>query len=167
MARFKKVQETGWRLNSELLELLDEAIEIETDEDTRSEDVFMHVSHRAKKYGLDALYQPWLVETWTSHATLRSATPYFDYDEDLSASHLYTDPKPTMEQPLRAICVGVLVAFAGYEQLNPDLFGERLADWERRLSYRTSGAQSLRLSDEQERVSDSSTHESEAEESDS
>lgn len=46
MEIFKKVQTPGWPLTDEAAELLEKAITIETDEDTRSEDLNLATSHR-------------------------------------------------------------------------------------------------------------------------
>jgi hypothetical protein len=89
MQKLKSAQEAGWQLNEEQQRLLDEAIAIETDPDTLSEDTFLHAKQRAEAYGLGSIHQGWVIETWTSHRSLMSALPYYEHQEDSLDTTLY------------------------------------------------------------------------------
>jgi hypothetical protein len=82
MSRFERSQALGWSVDEQLQERLRQAVEVETDEHTRSLDRLLHVAEQAKEYGLGMLLQAWMVETWTSHASLTSARAYYDHPAD-------------------------------------------------------------------------------------
>ncbi len=79
--KFEDAQTLGWQLEGEAAELLQRATTVETDDDTRGEDTHLVTLHRARTYKLISLYQAWLVETWSTHATFVSAEPYLDIVE--------------------------------------------------------------------------------------
>lgn len=134
MKKFKTAQDAGWSLNEEQQEPLDEAISIETDDDTRSQDTYLNAKQRAEAYGLGSVHQGWLIETWTSHPTLMSALPYFDQHEESLDSSLYEVPKPMARAAVVAACAAVHVALSGYERLVPNAFGGKLEAWQSRFA---------------------------------
>jgi hypothetical protein len=131
-ARFQAAQADGWPLEGEATALLETAVSIETDEDTFSEDTHLATFHRAQTYELGALYQAWLIETWSTHATLMSAEPYFDVDTDTRQGRLYraVADRADNHRVSGGIAIAVHTALACYEKVHPDAFPGRLHGWE-------------------------------------
>jgi hypothetical protein len=133
MRNLERAQDAGWQLNAEQQQLLDEAIAIETDEDTLSEDNLIHAKQRAEAYGLGSVHQGWVIETWTSHPSLMSALPYYEHHDESLDTDLYPFPKPMARAALMSVAVALHIALTGYERLVPDAFAGQLADWGARL----------------------------------
>jgi len=133
-AKFKAAQDTGWKLKGDAADLLEQAVTVETDDDTHSEDTFIHTFHRALEYDLVHVYQGWLVETWGTHATMMSAEPYFDVASDEpTRGKLYRIPQDTSRRTTAIIALALHVTFTGYERLESNAFSGRLEAWERRF----------------------------------
>lgn len=53
MDKFRTAQEHGWAVDDDIAVLLDEAIQLETDAETRTQDSYLHLYEAGWKYGLD------------------------------------------------------------------------------------------------------------------
>jgi hypothetical protein len=124
--KFHDAQTNGWALQGEAAELLREAMVVETDGDTLSEDRLLATAHRAAEYGFGQIFQGWLIETWSTHATMMSAEPYFDHVE----GKLFHVAPGQHRKVAQTIALALHVAFTGYEQLTKNAFGGQLAAWE-------------------------------------
>ncbi|GAA5161367.1 DUF5677 domain-containing protein [Ornithinimicrobium tianjinense] len=124
-SRFQAAQHSGWRLEGEAAERLERAIAVETDDDTRIEDRHLATLHRARTYGLMNLYQAWLIETWSTHATFVSAEPYFDVD-DAARGRLHRVPEWEVNSVPGGVAITLHSALACYESMVPEAFSGRL-----------------------------------------
>jgi hypothetical protein len=133
MQLFADAQSTGWHLGDDGQQLLETAINVETDEGTVSGDHLLHARQRAAEYGLGSFHQAFLVETWTAHPTLMSALPYYTFDNESLITQVHLMPKDDGRRAVAAACAALHLALTGYEQLVPDAFAGRLSDWQRRF----------------------------------
>lgn len=131
-ARFSRAQSQAWTLEGEAADLLKSASHVETDADTYSEDTLLKTLHCAQAYDLGPLYQAWLLETWSTHATLMSAEPYFEVDGPMHKGTLFRDGRPQLPdyQVIGAIVIAVHTSLVSYERVHPEAFPGRLSDWE-------------------------------------
>lgn len=122
--KFQAAQEHGWTLEGqEGQDLLREAIDLETDVETRVFDYLLHVKEQANKYGLGAEYQAWLIDTWESHATFTSAQPYYEWDR---RNGLTLNTTPSSQRETEAAVVAMThTALRAYNTFLP---GEPLAE---------------------------------------
>jgi hypothetical protein len=131
-SRFEKAQSQVWTLEGEAAALLKSASNVETDADTYSENTLLNTLHRAQAYDLGPLYQAWLLETWSTHATLMSAEPFFEVDGSTYKGTLFRNGRP--EPPGYRISGGIVIAvhtsLVNYEKLHPEAFPGRLKEWE-------------------------------------
>lgn len=139
-AQIRKLQDAedqGWRLSDETRLLMGEMLGIETEDSSRAADFLLATKHHAERYGHGSLYQAWLIETWSSHASLASANPYYEAEDgrDGFSFGLLSSPKE-MGIDLPAQCVvAALVALDAYNGVLPDSSLTRsLADWNERLA---------------------------------
>jgi hypothetical protein len=142
MELFDMAQESGWQVADEAQSLLQAAISIETDQHTKAGDYLLHAQQRAVEYGLGSFHQAWLVESWTSHATLMSAQAYFTHDDTTGATVLHPVPESGHRRTLAAVCSTLHASLSGYEHLVPGAFDGMLAEWQSRfeqLGARLSG----------------------------
>lgn len=146
MQKFNSAQAAGWELTEDQQRLLEDAIAIGTDDETRSEDTFVHAKQRAEAYGFGAIHQGWLIETWTSHPSLMSALPYYEHLDESADTELYPFPKPMARETLLIVGVALHIALTGYERLVPDAFSELLPTWKSRLDA-AAMAMARRVSD--------------------
>lgn len=131
MELLDRAQATGWQLADEAQQLLQAGISIETDDDTKAGDYLLNAQPRAVEYGLGSFHQAWLIETWTSHASLMSAQAYFTYDDAAqTTTRLRHHAEETGRSTLAAVCSTLHAAFTGYEQAVPNAFEGQLADWQ-------------------------------------
>jgi hypothetical protein len=134
-------QASGWELSEETHRLIEETLRIQTDEASISVDHLLHTKHRAIKYGLGSLYQAWLVETWDSHPSLASATPYYGGDETGEIS-LYFEPSRESREPAATVLLATHVAFVAYDEALPgNPLARRLRQWDSRLADFLESAQ--------------------------
>ena len=129
MEVFKKAQTPGWTLTGEAAELIERAINIETDEDTKSEDINLATLHRAQRYDLLTAYQSWLVETWATHASFDSATVYSELDTAAMKGKLSRTARPSGRAVPAAVAMGQQAALSLYAQFDPRALGSRPAAW--------------------------------------
>jgi hypothetical protein len=135
-ARFHAAQERGWTLEGEAAELLKQAVQIETDEDTFSENYLLKTLHRAQAYDLGALYQAWLVETWSTHATLHSAEAYFDVDPETRQGRLYraVQSPPHDHYVPGGVTIAVFTTLTCYAMIDASGFQEQLPERQAELT---------------------------------
>ncbi len=136
-SRFKTAQTDAWTLEDEAALLLDAASVVETDTDTFAEDRHLHTFQRARTYGLAALYQAWLVETWSTHATMMSSEPYFSIDSNSQRARfrrIGSDAPPRFGN-VGAIAIAVHTSLLSYESCQPGTFSGRLQEWESRFGF--------------------------------
>ena len=131
-SRFKAAQTDAWTLEGEAAALLESAIHVETDEDTHSENTLLRTLHRAQTYNLEPLYQAWLLETWSTHATMTSAEPYFDVDPETLRGTLNRTGSgaPAGYQISGGIAIAVHTSLASYEKVDAAAYPRRLNEWE-------------------------------------
>jgi hypothetical protein len=136
LLKFQKAQDKGWALDGpELQQLLQDAIDLETDDDTRPYDRFLHVAAQATEYDLVAFYQAWLIETGMSHANIDSARPYFDVDEANLTATLRESPREPGSEVEAAAASALHTALIAYNRFLPDdHLGADLIEWERRFA---------------------------------
>lgn len=129
--RVEKAQESGWKISGEdAQELLKNSIEMTTDEETRSFDFLGHVKHQAEKYELGALYQAWLIETSTSHASIISAEPYFKANVTTNNVALLRKPKDMGEETEAAVVIALFFAINAYNQiLEGTPLDSKISEW--------------------------------------
>jgi len=145
MERLEKVQEIGWRVSGdEGQRLLREAIEVETDEATKSLDRFAAVAEQAREYGLGMFLQAWMIESWTSHASLASARAYYDHERDADGSisevPLLLTPVEGHREMYAAVASATHTALMAYNKLLPDEpLTQALTQWQQR--FETLGAE--------------------------
>lgn len=84
---------------------------------------------------METLYQAWLLETWTTHATMMSAEPYFEADTVNFRARLDRVARldPSGCRVVGGIAVAVHTSLASYEKAHPAAFPGRLQAWEKRL----------------------------------
>ncbi len=151
MKRFEKAQQHGWQLGDEKgLELLREAIEAETEERTLNLDRFAHVGEQAKEFGLGSFLQAWMIESWTSHASIASARAYYKVKANPGSSTdeiaLHRFPLQGHRELAAAVTSVMHTAFCAYNRmLDDDPLANRLEMW--RLRFEELG---LRLRGESE-----------------
>jgi hypothetical protein len=138
MQRFQEAQETGWTLEGpESQQLLQDAIDLETDQATVTRDFMQHVKNQAVAYGLGSLYQAWLIETGYSHASLSSAQPYYNEEEAVDGGTIHLLPVPIdpgHETDARVVSI-THTALIAYNRLLPgEPLTEQLEQWERRFA---------------------------------
>jgi hypothetical protein len=131
---FKKAQTARWTLSGEAAELLEKAINIETDDDTRSEDVNLATRHRAKAYGLDVAYQVWLLETWATHASFESATVYSEFDVAARTGKLSHYARPSGRMTAGAVAQALQAALTYYADFDENALAGRPAEWLSRMA---------------------------------
>lgn len=132
--RLKHAQAEGWELDEEGREVLERAINIETDEETRNVDYLLATAHQASHYRLVGLYQGWLVETWSTHPSIASAKPYFIYDAHGGNIQLAWQPRDQGRRTLATVTVATLTALRAYDGMLPGQpLAEQLEDWEQQL----------------------------------
>jgi hypothetical protein len=130
MRRFEKAQKHGWQFGAdEGQELLRQAIEAVTEERTVKLDRFTHVAEQATEFGLGSFLQAWMIESWTSHASIASARAYYEVKANPGSSTdeiaLHRIP-PQGHRELAAAVTSVMhTAFCAYNKM---LEGEPLAD---------------------------------------
>jgi hypothetical protein len=131
-SRFKAAQTDSWTLEGEAAVLLESAMAVQTDEDTDSEKTLLKTLHRAQTYGLEPLYQAWLLETWSTHATLMSAEPYFDVDPETLRGTLNRTGsfEPPGYRVIGSVAMAVHTALTNYEKIHEGAFRGRLHEWE-------------------------------------
>jgi hypothetical protein len=130
-AQFKAAQSESWTLEGEAAALLGKAITVETDEDTLSQDYLLKTFHRAQTYSLGSLYQGWLIETWSTHATMLSAEPFFEVEPGTHKGKLFrVGSEPDNLQVAGTIALAVHTSLATYEQIDEAAFPGRLREWE-------------------------------------
>ncbi|GEM_PF-6572825 len=136
MEILQAAQENGWPIEGEEAQsLLQNAIDIETDEETRTYDSFGHVAHQAVAYGLGTLYQAWLLETSTSHASIASAHPYYSYEETTNTVQLHLVPLETGAEVEASVVIAVILALTAYNQiLDGTPLNDRIPDWSGRFA---------------------------------
>jgi hypothetical protein len=101
--------------------------------DSVAGDYLLHAQQRAVEYQFGAFHQAWLVESWTSHATLMSAQAYFTMVDEEATTELHPVPKDDQRRTLAAVTSALHAALTGYERVVPDAFAGRLADWHARF----------------------------------
>jgi hypothetical protein len=129
--RFQRAQAKGWTLEGEAAALLAAATTVETDPDTLTEDTMLKTFNRAQRYDLGELYQAWMIETWSTHATLISADPYADVDPSTSKGRLYRAVAPA-DGDVRvagAVVTALHTALAVYETIDANAFPGRMSEW--------------------------------------
>jgi hypothetical protein len=131
-SRFQLAQERGWTLEGEAAELLRGAVEVETDQETFSENNLLKTLHRSEAYELGNLYQAWLLETWSTHATMVSAEPYFDVDPGTRQGRLFraVNTTPNDHKVTGSIAIAIHTTLTCYEKLNENAFPGQLREWE-------------------------------------
>ena len=136
LKKFQEAQDKGWALEGdELQQLLQDAIDLETDDETRPFDRFLHVVTQAVEYDLVAFYQAWLIESGMSHASIDSARPYFDVDESTLTAELLPTPQDSGSEVEAAAVSALHVALAAYSHFLPDGYlAAELIGWERRFA---------------------------------
>lgn len=118
MQTFKDAQSEGWQIAGEEAQMLiQHAIDFETDDETMKFDSLGHVAHQAHEYGLGDLYQAWLIETGSSHATIVSALPYFSIDTNTGTVQLHNSPLNTNSEVEASIAIATYVALIGYNKV--------------------------------------------------
>lgn len=127
--RMKEAQEVGWDLGEEAGRHLQQAIDIETDADSRYVDYLLHTRSQASKYGHGSMYQAWLSETWSSHPTIASAQPYYTV-KDGRRIDLYRSTEVDPDDATGRVVVVLLAALGIYNEANPGVLGDRLGEWE-------------------------------------
>lgn len=114
----RKAQSDGWKIEgAEAEALMQHAIEIETDSETINYDSFKHVAHQAKVMGLGDLYQAWVLETGSSHATIVSAMPYYTIDVTNNIVNLHLIPLNAGSEVEASVAIASLTAFYGYKKI--------------------------------------------------
>lgn len=133
--KLRETQQMGWQMSDDIQTLMGELLAIETD-GSRSADHLLATKHHAQCYDLGALYQAWLVETWSSHASLSSANDYFESQGDSDFVLLLTPREPLINLP--AICVAAaLTALDAYDRVLANApLSDNLADWGQRVEPR-------------------------------
>jgi len=133
----RKAEGIGWQHSDEIQSLMSEMLAIETDERSKSADALLAARHRAEKYGHGSLYQAWLIESWSSHASPASAHPYYEAEGEFA---LALWPEPTqapINVPSQCVVAG-LVALEALPTLLPEFEKQAIADhlhsWEARLT---------------------------------
>lgn len=131
-SRFQQAQERGWTLEGEAAELLKRAVEVETDQETFSENNLLRTLHRSDAYEQGNLYQAWLVETWSTHATMVSAEPYFEVDPVSLRGRLFraVGPDANDRRVTGSIAIAIHTTLTWYEKVNENAFPGRLREWE-------------------------------------
>lgn len=129
-----KAQQTGWPLSAEAAARLRRAMVDETDADTKSEDVNLHVFERAVAYNLGKLYQAWLIENAETHACLLSAEPYFEVHPEDRRATLLRVPRETPPMMPHRIIVALHQAYLGYAAMHPGALDQRLNEWDERFT---------------------------------
>lgn len=130
---YRRAEAVGWNLNDETLALIDDILNVETDDSTQKVDYLLQTAHRAEKYGLGLLYRSWLIETWTSHATLSSAKPYYEAETEGPFTLLEDNPQVPPDVSFMCTAAG-LTALDIYNRLLPaDFLKHDLANWRTRL----------------------------------
>jgi hypothetical protein len=139
MKRLDDAQKYGWSIgDDETQRLLAEAISLETDEASKSADRLLALAHQAKEYGLGEFFQAWLVESWTSHASLASAKAYYwqepDQGDGPEAITLLLNPVGDHRELAAAVTSAMHMALVAYDRL---LAGQplaaRLTAWQQRF----------------------------------
>jgi hypothetical protein len=131
-SRFEAAQTDAWTLEGEAAVLLESAMVVETDENTYSENTLLKTLHRAQTYGLEPLYQAWLLETWSTHATMMSAEAYFDVDPETLRGTLNRTGSfdPPGYRVIGSVAIAVHTALTNYEKGHQGAFPGRLHEWE-------------------------------------
>ncbi len=134
LRRFQAAQESGWTLEGpEAQELLQRAIDVETDDETRFLDRFAAVRTQAAHYGLGSFYQGWLIESSSSHASLDSAQPYYEQTSELSVS-LRATPEARFIEREAIVVSSVHAALVAYNQIVQSAsLADQLNSWLLRL----------------------------------
>lgn len=145
MKRLADAQKSGWSVgDAEAQALLQAAISLETDEASKSANGLLAVAHQSKEYGLGAFFQAWLVESWTSHASLASAKAYYwkeaDQDDGLEAITLLRDPQGGHREVAAAVALALHTALVAYDRLLAEQpLSTRLTEWQERFEQLGSG----------------------------
>ena len=131
----RRAQSEGWKIQgADADALMQQAIEIETDSETIIYDSFKHVAHQARETRLGDLYQAWILETGSSHATIVSAMPYYTIDVIENIVNLHLIPLNTGSEVEASVAIASLTAFYGYKKiLNFAHLEEKLAKLHMRL----------------------------------
>ena len=131
MQKLMDAQATGWVIEGEVAQtLLQQAIDIETDEETRTYDHLGAVAHQAIAYGLGDLYQAWLLETLTSHATIASAHPYYSFDSITNTVQLHTVPRESGAEIEAAVVIPVILGLTAYNEiLDGGPLNDKIVEW--------------------------------------
>lgn len=134
---FRKAQSNGWRIEStEAQALMQHAIDVETDSETLTFDSFKHIAHQALATGLGDIYQAWILESASSHATIVSAHPYYTIDLKENIVNLHALPLNTGAEVEAVVAMASLTAFIGYKKiLIPSQIDEKLKKLQIQLEY--------------------------------
>lgn len=135
MELFKKAQTPEWTLSGEAADLLEKAINVETDEDTKSEDANLATFHRAKRYDLGVAYQVWLLETWATHASFESGTVYSEFDVAGRTGRLSRNARSSGRVTPGAVAQALQAALAFYAEFDPNAFQGSPAEWLTRMIH--------------------------------
>lgn len=131
---YEQTEVTGWELTDDLRDSIAVQLGIETDESSKHTDHLLHTFQRVQRYGLGALYRAWLVETWTAHASLASATTYYEARGDSEFVLLANNSDLPINVPILCSAFG-LAALSVYNEVLPDDFlTDDIAEWNRQLS---------------------------------
>lgn len=135
MARLQEAQSAGWTIEGEdVQQLLQNAIDVETDGDTLALDHLLHVRHQAEALEMGSLYQGWLIETPQSHASISSALQYYEVADDGQIT-LHRDARHEGRDVEAAVCLTNHTALAAYDRFlagNP--LAAQLAEWSNQLT---------------------------------
>ncbi len=128
--RLRDWQPNGWTMgDGDTQKLIQATIDVETDEDTFTYNVFKETKKRAEQYKLGELYQMWLVRTWYSHPSVQTA---LRHSEPTSSENIRLSPTPVRPALPVAVDIVVTVGFAlqQYDKFLPDHpLSPRFADW--------------------------------------
>ena len=136
MQRIQDAQENGWEIEGEEAQrLLQQAIDVETDEETRTYDHLGAIAHQAEAYGLGDVYLAWLLETLSSHASIASAHPYYSFDSTSNTVQLHRTPRETGTEVEASVLIPVLLGLTAYNMiLEGEPLNDRISSWTERFA---------------------------------
>lgn len=134
LTAYEQTEVTGWELTDDIRVRIAELLGIGTEESSKYMDHLLHTFQRVQRYGLGALYRAWLVETWTAHASLASATTYYETRGDSEIVLLADNPDVPISVPALCTAFGLAALDVYNEVLPGEFMTDDIDEWNRQLS---------------------------------
>ncbi len=119
LTSLEEAEAQGWVIDAESKKRIREALEFETEKRSPGVDHLRSAKNQAERYGLGSLYQAWLIETWTSHASFESAQPYLHHTGN-GKTTLLGIPKPHHARLSVTVTSTTHTALTVYNEVLPD-----------------------------------------------